>query len=69
MSALGFRLIWFIPASTRTQGRQSKIKAPPKVKVACGIIIYHEILLQISVKVVKKKRRRFRAFRPELQGG
>jgi hypothetical protein len=69
MSALGFRLIWSIPSSTHTQGRQSKIKAPPKVKIACGIVVYHEILLQISMKVVKKKRRRLRALNPELQGG
>jgi hypothetical protein len=41
------RLIWFIPPSTRTRGRQSKIKAPPKVKAAVGIILCHAILLQI----------------------
>jgi hypothetical protein len=62
LSALGFRLIYFIPASTSTNGRQAKIIAPPKVKAVSGIIL-HGILLQISGPEVKKKIRRNRAFR------
>jgi hypothetical protein len=57
MSALGFRLIWSIPASTLTRGRRAKIIAPPKVKAVSGIISHHEILSQITAADVKKKKK------------
>jgi hypothetical protein len=47
LSALGFRLIYFISPSTPTAGRPAKEIAEPEVKVSEVILFHDELLLPI----------------------
>ena len=54
LSALGFRLIYFIFSSTPPAGRPAKEIAEPEVKVSEEIFFHDELLLPILYLNVKR---------------